>query len=281
MQLAPNPLAPPSGRRLARRDCVPLRALLFRLLLLLVAGVSLAACANGHGESVPSSLPAPGSEGGSAAQEHGSGTQSPSTAAERVALPAPQLDSDRSLEEALAARRSVRRFSDERVPMEILGQLLWAAQGITDADRGLRTSPSAGARYPLEVQLVVADMNNLTAGVWRYVPLEHGLRLDRAGDRRGEIVAASSSQDTLAGGDALIVISAVDERTRDRYGDRTDRYIAMEAGHAAQNLLLQASSLGVGAVVVGAFDDDALARALALDEEKPLYIIPIGWPAEN
>jgi len=193
-----------------------------------------------------------------------------------VTLPNPNYDSDVSIEEALLKRRSIRGYTGESLTLEELSQLLWATQGITDP-RGFRTAPSAGALYPLEVYVVVGDVNDISVGVYRYKPHEHSLRSVRDGDRRGELASAALGQSWVESAAVDIVIAAVYERTTGRYGERGVRYVHIEVGHAAQNLCLQATALGLGAVTVGAFHDDEVSKTLGLPEnEKPLYIIPVG-----
>jgi SagB-type dehydrogenase family enzyme len=188
------------------------------------------------------------------------------------ALPSPRVDGQVSLEAALQERRSVRSFGDTPLTIEQIGQLLWAAQGVTD-DEGHRTAPSAGATYPLELDIVSAD------GLARYVPHGHRLAWRGEADLRAALAEAALGQAAVLEAPLVIVISGVRERTATRYGTRAERYVAMEAGHAAQNVLLQAVSLELGAVLVGAFDDEAVRRLLALaDGEEPLYLVPVGHP---
>ncbi len=189
------------------------------------------------------------------------------------ALPSPRLTGPVSLEEALRTRRSIRSFTTVALTRAEIGQLLWAAQGITDAD-GRRTTPSAGALYPLELDVVTTD------GLDRYVPDGHRLVRRGSADLRPALQQAALDQSAVGEAPLVIVISAVVERTAARYGaERAERYVALEAGHAAQAILLEAVSLGLGAVPVGAFDDAAVRRVLALaDGEGPLYLIPVGHP---
>lgn len=201
----------------------------------------------------------------------------PTTSASRpaVALPPPQLKGDMSLEEALAARRSVRKFQPTPLTAEQIGQLCWAAQGISDKARGLRTAPSAGATYPLELYVVTAE------GVRRYLPSAHALDSHLADDVREALCRAALGQRCVAQAPAVFVIAADVSRTARKYGDRARRYVDIEVGHAAQNLLLQAVALDLGAVPVGAFDDAEVAKALKLPaEHAPLYLIPVGKAAE-
>ncbi len=186
-------------------------------------------------------------------------------------LPPPRLRSGTSVEEALTQRRSVRRFASRALTLEELSQLLWAAQGVTDATNGRRTAPSAGATYPLVLYAVTSR------GVDRYLPDGHRLERCLAGDLRSVIADAALGQTAVRRAPLTIVIAAVRPRTTRRYGDRGEMYIHMEAGHAAQNLLLQAVALELAAVPVGAFEPAGLARALNLPaNEQPLYLVPVG-----
>ncbi len=193
-----------------------------------------------------------------------------------ISLPAARTVGAVSVEQALNERRSVREYSDEPLSLEHAAQLLWAAQGVTAAWGG-RTAPSAGALYPLELYLVAARVDNLDSGVYRYDPLAHQLVVVSRGEVGGQLSAASLDQASVRDAAAVLVITAVYERTTVRYGDRGVRYVHMEVGHAAQNVYLQVTSLGLGCVVIGAFDDDGLREMLgAAPDEVPLYVIPVG-----
>lgn len=201
---------------------------------------------------------------------------------EQVSLPDPVLEGSLSLEQALLQRRSVRSYADRPLTLQAVSQLLWSAQGITDARRGLRTAPSAGATYPLELLLVVGRVEGMEAGVYRYQPADHVLTSIRSGDVRPELVEAALGQTFIGQAPISIVFTGVHGRTARRYGDRAERYVAMEAGHAAQNICLQAVALDLGVVVVGAFRDRQVADLLRLNTaEVPLYVIPVGHVAER
>jgi len=196
----------------------------------------------------------------------------PTTKSAIVSLPAPDTEGSLSLEAAMSRRHSVRAFMDTPLALEEIGQLLWAAQGIT-RDWGGRTAPSAGALYPLELYIVTQDH------VASYRPDQHAMEIILDGDRRQAVWAAGLQQDPLAQAPLIVVITGVYERTRAKYGERAERYVHLEAGHAAQNLLLEAVALGLGAVPIGAFYDDGIAKALELPAEaSPLYLIPVGHP---
>ncbi len=198
----------------------------------------------------------------------------PTATTEEVALPPPQTQGGMSLVEALALRRSIRSYTEQPLSWEEISQLLWAAQGVTDR-RGFRTAPSAGALYPLEVYLVLPE------GWYHYRPADHRLEVRGRSDLRREIWMVGLNQEALLRAPALFVITGVVSRTAAKYGDRAERYVFLEAGHAAQNLLLQATALGLGAVPIGAFDDAGVRRVLGLSQaETPLYLIPVGRPGE-
>ncbi len=197
----------------------------------------------------------------------------------RVELPPPRHQSDTSVEEALLNRRSVRDYTGEPLTLAEVSQLLWAAQGTTDP-KGFRTVPSAGALYPLEVYLVVGDVTGLAPGVYRYLPDGHTIVPVAAGDRRAELAKAAVDQEWVEEAAVDLVFTAVPERTTSKYGDRGIRYVHMEVGHAAQNVYLQAGTLGLGVTVIGAFDDDRVHEIVgASPEEEPLYVISVGREA--
>jgi len=161
---------------------------------------------------------------------------------------------------------------------EELAQLAWAAQGVVTPS-GLRTAPSAGALYPLELYVASGNVENLRPGVYCYEPSAHRLVLTVEGDLSNAIARAAWSQDWLEQAAAILAITAVEWRTTAKYGERGVRYVHMEAGHAAQNVLLQAAALGLGATVVGAFSDADVKAALALRRDaQPICLIAVGRP---
>lgn len=177
-----------------------------------------------------------------------------------------------TLAAALVARRSVREYAEAALTADEVSALLWAAQGIS-SDEGLRTAPSAGALYPLTVRVA------LRGGLDRYQPRGH--RLDRVAetDLRASLAEAAYGQEWLGRAPAVFAISGDVAVTARRYGARAERYVLMEAGHAAQNLLLQAVALGLGGTPVGAFDDGAVREVLGLSAgERPIYLLPVGRP---
>ncbi|MCS7242285.1 MAG: SagB/ThcOx family dehydrogenase [Candidatus Caldatribacterium sp.] len=195
----------------------------------------------------------------------------------KIPLPPPRFRSEVSVEEALLRRRSHRSFDPSPLSLQEVAQLLWSAQGITDKASGFRTAPSAGALYPLELYFVAGQVESLPPGVYRYLPEEHALYEVLLGDRREELFRAALFQRWVREAPGILVFAAVYERTTRKYGERGIRYVHMEAGHAAQNVYLQAETLGLGTVVVGAFEDGGVQKALGLPaHEQPLYLMPVG-----
>ena len=189
---------------------------------------------------------------------------------EIVALPEPDLDGAATLEETLVRRRSQRDFAPGELPLETIGQLLWAAQGITD-DEGHRTAPSAGALYPLELYALTATT------LMHYLPSGH--RVEQRADTTTlpQLRVAAFDQQFVSAAPAVLLIAGVLGRTQAEYGAVAGELMNREAGHAAQNLLLQATALDLGAVPVGGFDPPAVARLLALPPgEEVLYLLPVG-----
>jgi SagB-type dehydrogenase family enzyme len=221
--------------------------------------------------------------------------QETAASGELITLPEVRYDGELSLERAVTERRSVRIYAQVALSLEDLSQLLWAAQGITERIDvppavwtggewmgGLRTAPSAGALYPLELYVAVGDVTDLEAGLYRYVPLEHSLERVGDGDLREALGAAAYRQRAIYQAPAVLLIAAVYERTAIKYGGRAERYVHIEVGAAAENAWLQAEALGLGAVFIGAFNDQAVKQALGLPEDhEPLGIMPVGRRTED
>jgi SagB-type dehydrogenase family enzyme len=199
------------------------------------------------------------------------------TEGELIELPQHKSKGTLSIEEAIERRRSRRDYGDDPVLLSDISQLCWAAQGITEANGGLRAAPSAGALYPLEIFVVVGN-SNLDAGVYHYSPRGHMLERVKKGDHRKQLREASLGQEWVESGSLDFVIAAVYDRTMVKYGERgRDRYVPMEAGHAAENIYLQAESLGLGAVTIGAFNDDQVRQVISAPSQyTPLYVMPVG-----
>lgn len=194
-------------------------------------------------------------------------------AAEKIiALPPPKLDGVVSLEKALATRRSIRQFSGKEFTMEQIGQLAWAGQGITEKTRGLRTAPSARASYPITLYLVTPS------GLYIYLPDKHALQVQAETDLRQRIAGRQSA---IPQSGCTVVIASRVRDTAGRYGDRAGKSAVLEAGHIAQNILLEATSLGLGAVPIGGYDPNEVGKTCGLSSDsEPVYLVAVGHPAE-
>ncbi|HYA40689.1 MAG TPA: SagB/ThcOx family dehydrogenase [Syntrophobacteraceae bacterium] len=193
-----------------------------------------------------------------------------------IKLPRPAHDGKLALEAAFLGRRSIRDYRQGPLDLNEISQLLWAAQGIVRPG-GYRTCPSAGALYPLELQVVAGAVEGLPCGCYRYDIANHAMLLENERDIRGVLATAALGQSMISRAPATIAISAIFERTTRRYGERGMRYVFMEAGHAAQNIHLQAVSLNLGTVVIGAFRDEEVKRVMGFGpRESPLLLMPVG-----
>ncbi len=200
--------------------------------------------------------------------------------AQNVELPPPRTDGDTSLEKAVHRRQSIREFSDTALERDDIGQLLWSAAGRTvDGVSGpTRAAASAGGLYPIRAYIVVGNAEDIEPGVYRYRWRSHELGRVETGDVRRQLRLAALGQGAVGRAPCIVVLAADYEVTRQRYGERgVERYVHMDAGHAAQNVILQAEALGLGATPIGAFTDAAVKRVLDIDLE-PMYLIPVGHP---
>jgi SagB-type dehydrogenase family enzyme len=193
---------------------------------------------------------------------------------EAVALPAARREGPVSLEAALAARRSVRDYAPGALGLKDVAQLLWAAQGVTSPD-GKRTAPSAMHRYPLELVVVARDVQGLAPGAYRYLPARHALEPLATAAAVEPLLASVSPQAQVRTAPALFVVAVVYARMGSSPRDRA--YADMEVGLASENLLLQATALGLGSVVTAGIDAAAAKKAAGLaGDEEVRVVIPVG-----
>jgi SagB-type dehydrogenase family enzyme len=186
-----------------------------------------------------------------------------------ITLPPPKTRGDHSLEDVLRRRRSIRELATPPLTWEEIGQLLWAAQGVTSAD-GFRTTPSAGALYPMEVYVATAE------GVFHYEPAAHAVTKTLETDVRAGLRKLSFDQACLDA-PCIVVMAAVVARVAEKYPEVADISTKLEVGHAMQNLLLQVTALGLASVPVGAFNPPKLGELLRLPaEQEVMYLAPVG-----
>lgn len=197
-----------------------------------------------------------------------------------IRLPQTEPNPGQPLEQLLAKRRCERKYARRSVTLANATSLLWAAQGVSAAD-DLRTAPSAGALHPVEIYLVAGAVNELLPGIYRYLPNEGAIENAAEGDRRVALAAAALGQAWVADAPLILIIAADYGHTTSKHGRRGKRYVHMEAGHVAQNVLLMAATLNLRAAVVGAFEDKRVAAAIGLVRDKaPLYLLPVGYPRD-
>lgn len=197
-------------------------------------------------------------------------------AAKSLRLPVPRFEGGLAVEKTLQARRSQRAFSDQSLTLAEVGQLCWAAQGITD-DKGHRTAPSAMATYPLELYVLATRVVGLPTGLYRYIPAQHELALLKPGLTSTDLANQAAKQEWIRKAPAVFVLTGVAERANRKKTSKGERFVWVEAGLAAENFFLQAVSLGLGGTYVGGFDDEGLKKFLALPAgEEPLAVLPVG-----
>jgi SagB-type dehydrogenase family enzyme len=195
----------------------------------------------------------------------------PPAAAQEIVLPAPDTTGGMSLNEALSRRRSVRGFEAKPLTQEQLGQLLWAAQGITEPATGHRTAPSAMAKYPLTVYVCTAD------GVFTYEPNGHKLLRISTQDRRADVTQSPRGGQPAP---VSIVFTGDPGKFGTRFPDRAAAFVYLEVGHAAENLALEATTLGLATVTQGGIDAAKISQTLNLPEGTlVVYTMPVGYPA--
>lgn len=222
----------------------------------LCAAVSAAALAVGCAASAPTAM-----------------LRAPVTTVRVVALPAPDTHGTVPLEQAIHDRRSQRTFLSQPLPLAVIGQLLWAGQGVTDA-QGRRAAPSAGGLYPLELYVVTVG------GLLHYLPEGHRALVSEGPDLRRDLQSAALDQPAVGDAPAVIVIASVTGRTAAKYGHQATDFVNREAGHAAQNMLLEATALELSAVPIGGFNPSRAGLVLGLPaDEDVLYLLPVGYPS--
>jgi len=198
---------------------------------------------------------------------------------EKISLPKEFIKGNLTVFDSIKTRRSIREYSEKPITLKELSTLLFATQGITSTNGWeKRAAPSAGALYPMETYIVVNNVDGLDKGLYHYIPDEHALEIIKLGDFGKDIRSIGLGQAPLEEAAVDFIWTAVFERTTKKYGERGIRYIHIEAGHISENLYLQANSMGIGVVAIGAFNDDAINKFLGVDGEKEsvIYINAVG-----
>jgi SagB-type dehydrogenase family enzyme len=206
--------------------------------------------------------------------------------AERLPLAGCDFEIPAPLGDMLARRASERSFAQSSLPEKVLGKLLYAAYGIrgSKAVEGQsvwhRAAPSAGGLYPLELYVATRQVENLPDGVFHFDPLARQLEVISRGCVSAELASLTIGQEMLADANVVLVIAADFTRTMWKYGQRGYRYVWLDAGHAAQNVYLVATALGLAVFSIGGFYDEDVAELLGLPaEERAIYLVCAGTPA--
>jgi len=184
-----------------------------------------------------------------------------------------------SAEEAISRRRSIREYLRKPIALDRLSQVLWAAQGVTDLQGGHRASPSPGAKYTLELYVFVREggVMRLPAGVYHYEPTAHSITRIKPGDQTLALQSAARDQEQVGQAAATIVVTSIFNRATPKYGERGIQYSIQESACAGENIYIQSVALGLGTVMMGAFDEDRVGQLVgAGKDEKPLLLMPLG-----
>jgi len=199
-----------------------------------------------------------------------------------ITLPSPSYKGTVSVEEALKARRTHRSFQSRPLTLKQFSQILWGAYGVTAQKYGsfLKTAPSAGALYPLDIYGVVGQggVETLAPGIYHFRPENHALELVKQGDLRAEVARQALQQMWMAKAPLILVITGDYNRSNIKYGPRGVTYTHIEAGHVGQNIFLQAEAIGLKAGIVGAFNNQQIIRVMGFPtSQDPLLIMPVGY----
>ena len=216
-----------------------------------------------------------------------------------IKLPEPRTDGGMTVEKSLEERRSIRSFGKDGLTLNEVSQLLWAAQGVTD-DKGHRTAPSAMARYPLQVYLLADNVTGLPTGVYHYSPEGHNLTIMAEGNVDEYYNATAGFEAWIKTAPAIFVItgniSGMNQMPGLRPGNRTSennrtsgnqmprqdisQWVYIDAGAAAENLLLEVVSLDLASTYTAGFSANKTEELLGLPSgEVPIGVLPVGRKA--
>lgn len=202
-----------------------------------------------------------------------------------IPLPEATDFSSKSFESTLRERRSVREFNSKPISLAELSSILFSGDGIVsefqDVDESvwsLRTAPSGGGLYPIDMYCISFDVETLEKGLYFYNAHKHTLERIKNEDYRNDLVDATHLSSVFETASCCIVLKCIMNRMNFKYGERAYRFALLEAGHIAQNLILGATSLGLASLPVGGFIDDRVNSILKIDgcEEFAIYLIAIG-----
>ena len=193
------------------------------------------------------------------------------SAAEVIKLPPPQLNSGKSLMQALKERRSERSFAAKKLPVNVLANMLWAACGINRPEAGKLTAPSAMNRQEIDVYVALPE------GLYLYEAKGHLLKPVISQDIR----ALTGKQSFVAQAPVTLIYVANFKKMGNMKEEEKNFYAATDTGFVSQNVYLFCASEGLGSVVRGSIDKEALAKAMKLgDHQKIILAQTVGYPKE-
>ena len=198
----------------------------------------------------------------------------------KIKLNFPNIPIKNFFDDLLIKRKSIRDFSNKTLIVEELSYLLWASTGIQRKEYGFeyRTAPSAGALYPIETYLVVNNVENIPKGIYHYLIKEHYLEELKLGDFSIESAKAALDQNMCKTAGVIFIWTAIFNRSKCKYGQRAYRYIYLDAGHIAQNLVLASTNLNLGSCPIAALFDDDVNNIVGVDglKESVIYMCAVG-----
>ncbi len=200
--------------------------------------------------------------------------------ARRIKLPTPLRRGGPPLWDVLKKRRSVRRYSTKPLTLQQISQMLWAVQGITENTHELRTTPSAGALYPIDTYLAVNNVEELKPGIYHHAVKSHELEVLEEGDRSAQTCRSALDQGMAGSAPVVFLWSSVFRRSVWKYKERGYRYVYMDVGHVGQSMVTAAAAIRLASCLIGALYDDEANGLLGLDgeEESVLYMCSVGHP---
>jgi len=186
------------------------------------------------------------------------------------------------LTKAISERISHRNFKDDPITLNELSYLLWATQGVRGERKGgsvLRTVPSAGCRHAFETYLCIFNVENIKSGIYRYLPLEHQLILEKEEKELDRKIGAATLNQFFSGRCAVTFVwTAIPYRMEWRYGEASYKVIALDAGHVCQNLYLACAAIGAGTCAIAAYNQELMDSLIHVDgtDEFVIYLAPVG-----
>ena len=208
-----------------------------------------------------------------------SSSPSKADASQAIKLPEPRTDGGMTVEKSLEERRSIRSFGKDGLTLNEVSQLLWAAQGVTD-DKGHRTAPSAMARYPLQVYLLADNVTGLPSGVYHYSPEGHNLTIMAEGNVEGYYNATAGFEAWIKTAPAIFVITGNISGMNQMPRQDPSQWVYIDAGAAAENLLLEVVSLDLASTYTAGFSANKTEELLGLPSgEVPIGVLPVGRKA--